>query len=282
MTRQLTTQNATITTAAVEVKTLTISGKQVTLAVFRQLQEEPLIAWDGTLKGEPWGTVNYHPDKCSDSPFAHSHVVWQRGVELHRARVDKIPSFETGGRYLLRVGGYERRDSTASFKAAETDRFLTGSVLEWLAGRADKCPLEARAGWTAQYDDRAILDSGHGFSAFAKASKAAVEAANARTKADEALAAVAKKEEEERANPQQSARWEWQSLDQLQAEAGAANAEASAALNVLVAEVAAWGLDLSDVRAAHDQLIEAEAARRERHRAARRSLAELPQLFIAV
>ncbi|WP_411097162.1 hypothetical protein [Streptomyces sp. 020-2-3H-GM] len=86
MTRQLTTQNATITTAAVEVKTLTISGKQVTLAVFRQLQEEPLIAQDGTLNGEPWGVVNYHPDKCSDAP-AHLHVVWQHDGELRRSAV---------------------------------------------------------------------------------------------------------------------------------------------------------------------------------------------------
>lgn len=44
MPKQLTVHNATITTAAVEVKTLTISGKQVTLAVFRQLREEQLIA----------------------------------------------------------------------------------------------------------------------------------------------------------------------------------------------------------------------------------------------
>uniref|UniRef100_UPI00056CBB60 hypothetical protein n=1 Tax=Streptomyces exfoliatus TaxID=1905 RepID=UPI00056CBB60 len=71
MTKQLTTQNATITTATVEVKTLTISGKQVTLAVFRQLREQPLIAQDGTLNGEPWGIVNYPPDKCGDDRFAH-------------------------------------------------------------------------------------------------------------------------------------------------------------------------------------------------------------------
>ncbi|MFD4592839.1 hypothetical protein [Streptomyces rubiginosohelvolus] len=93
MTGQLTTQNATITTAAVEVKTLTISGKQVTLAVFRQLKEEPLIAEDGTLNGEPWGSVNYHPAKCS-AAAEHHHVVWQRGNELRRAYVDEDPNFD--------------------------------------------------------------------------------------------------------------------------------------------------------------------------------------------
>ena len=87
----LTVRNAEVKTAAVEVKTLTISGKQVTLAVFRQLREEPLIAADGTLNGVPWGTVNYHPGKCGNDP-KHLHVVWQLGAELRRARID-YPSF---------------------------------------------------------------------------------------------------------------------------------------------------------------------------------------------
>ncbi|WP_411088342.1 hypothetical protein [Streptomyces sp. 061-3] len=87
MTKQLTTQNATITTAAVEVKTLTISGKQVTLAVFRQLEDKTILnPLDATLVGEPWGRVNYHPDKCADWP-EHLHVVWQVGSELRRAHV---------------------------------------------------------------------------------------------------------------------------------------------------------------------------------------------------
>lgn len=86
MPKQLTAQNATITTASVEVKALTVSGKQVTLTVFRQLQETPLIKDDGTLLGEPWGIVNYHPDKCSDAP-THLHVVWQYGDELRRSAV---------------------------------------------------------------------------------------------------------------------------------------------------------------------------------------------------
>lgn len=83
---KLTVHNAEVRTATVEIKTLTVSGKQVTLAVFRQLMEVPLIAADGTFKGEPWGTVNYHPDKCADSP-GHVHVVWQEGTELRRSAV---------------------------------------------------------------------------------------------------------------------------------------------------------------------------------------------------
>lgn len=86
MTRKLTPQNATITTATVEVKTLTIGGKQVTITLFRQLKEQPLVAEDGTLNGVPWGVVNYHPDKCREKP-EHLHVVWQEGQALRRSSV---------------------------------------------------------------------------------------------------------------------------------------------------------------------------------------------------
>jgi hypothetical protein len=51
----LTVHTAAITTVSVEIKTLTVSGKQVTLSVFRQLQEQALILRDGTFAGQPWG-----------------------------------------------------------------------------------------------------------------------------------------------------------------------------------------------------------------------------------
>jgi len=84
--RILQVQHAEVNTAAVEVKTLTIRGKQVTLAVFRQLMRKDLVNSDGTLAGVPWGIVNYHPDKCADG-HPHVHVVWQEGAELRRAFV---------------------------------------------------------------------------------------------------------------------------------------------------------------------------------------------------
>jgi len=87
MSPQLTVHNAQLSTATVQINTLTISGKQLTLAVFRQLREEPLLSDEGTLRGIPWGAVNYHPDKCADAD-EHLHVVWQEGDQLHRARVD--------------------------------------------------------------------------------------------------------------------------------------------------------------------------------------------------
>lgn len=87
MNKALDVHTAELITAAVEVKTLTIRGKQVTLAVFRQLEETPLLLDDGSLAGIPWGRVNYHPDKCADTG-KHMHVVWQQGTELRRARVN--------------------------------------------------------------------------------------------------------------------------------------------------------------------------------------------------
>lgn len=93
--RKLTSENAVIKTASVEVKTLTISGKQVTLAVFRQLQERPLIVFNRNLSpvmvpGFPWGKVNYHPDKCDSPRVPHVHVVWQSGDTLYRSRIDEL------------------------------------------------------------------------------------------------------------------------------------------------------------------------------------------------
>jgi len=111
----LTVHNAEIHTASVEIKTLTLKGKQVTLAVFRQLRESPLIAESGDLNGVPWGIVNYHPDKCDRSP-AHWHVVWQRGSDLFRAAVLTDP-FE--GPYWPEEG----------------DRFLASHVRDILQGR---------------------------------------------------------------------------------------------------------------------------------------------------
>lgn len=85
-------RDAIIRTATVEIRSLSISGKQVTLAVFRQLLTEPVLAYDdhgrATTKGPIWGMVNYHPDKSCNVDSAHVHVVWQRGDELRRSVVE--------------------------------------------------------------------------------------------------------------------------------------------------------------------------------------------------
>lgn len=81
----LTVQNAEVKTTAVEIKTLTVSGKQITLSVFRQIPAADLVNKDGTLNGVPWGRVNYFwGDHSGCSQPSHQHVLWQNGTELFR------------------------------------------------------------------------------------------------------------------------------------------------------------------------------------------------------
>lgn len=108
MTDRLTPQNVTVTTATIEVRTLTLGNRQITQSVFRQLQEESLVDGDGNFRGQPWGFVNHCPDKkvpddnltgtmieCASGP-AHRHVVWQKGDELRRSRVVTYVSAHRG------------------------------------------------------------------------------------------------------------------------------------------------------------------------------------------
>lgn len=92
---------AEIKTATIEIKALTIGRKQVTLSVFRQLQEEDVInRKTGRLQGKVWGRVNYFWGACDPgaefrhNPKQHLHVVWQKGEELRRACVYAPPSPE--------------------------------------------------------------------------------------------------------------------------------------------------------------------------------------------
>jgi hypothetical protein len=82
--------SAEVSTATIEIKTLTIGRKQVTLAVFRQLDQEVLVdPRSSALYGVPWGRVNYCPSKACAGEGGHLHVVWQKGIELRRATVSR-------------------------------------------------------------------------------------------------------------------------------------------------------------------------------------------------
>ncbi|QIY72060.1 hypothetical protein HEP84_25830 [Streptomyces sp. RLB1-33] len=102
MTDRFTPQNVTVTTATIEVKTLTLGKRQITQSVFRQLVEEPLIDESGAFCGQPWGYINHCPDKkvaaddlsgrmidCATS-IDHRHVIWQKDDELRRSRVTRF------------------------------------------------------------------------------------------------------------------------------------------------------------------------------------------------
>jgi len=267
--KQLTTQNATITTASVEVKTLTISGKQVTLAVFRQLREEELIDWDGALNGSPWGYVNYHPDKCEGSRWAHRHIVWQRGPELLRSRVDTLPDFAAGSRHQAN----QNESGPMEFVCDEVDLVLSWYVLMWLDGKLDKCPLrrDPRRD-VAGYIAGASLDSKHGFALPAIASDAAVKAANLE---EESVNASAQWNEARDRKPNPF----YASVEDYEREAREAEAAAYQAKEALRREIEPHGKAAWETT---QRLIEAEIGRRKRHYDARAELGKLPQLFIAV
>ncbi|MFG3136081.1 hypothetical protein ACGFZA_07645 [Streptomyces sp. NPDC048211] len=274
MTRQLTTQNATITTAAVEVKTLTISGKQVTLAVFRQLKEEPLIADDGTLRGEPWGTVNYHPDKCA-AGSGHLHVVWQKGTEIRRSRVDDDPSFDF-------VSGVSR-SSAHWYSSTAANRYLTALVYMGLKA-GNESILDARPrSFATRYNTHlhkldlpGELSQAETFSVRAAVPQAAVDAADLASACAHAQAEVDSATEGVR-----SPHWGSQTLEQRQQEARLQREKYDEALSALRAAIERCG-GVDAIGEAYTAEIEAEEARRQRHRDVHDTLAGLPQLFIAV
>lgn len=275
MPTQLTTETATITTAAIEIRTLTIGRKQVTLAVFRQLREEPLIAEDGTLNGVPWGIVNYHPDKCGGET-AHWHIVWQRGSELLRSHVDRTPSFDPDG---------FRRTTPSLARAEAADRFLTASVREWLAGRTDQAPLLRQPHtFPVKYNDERKLNTPHGFHCYAIASGAAVDAAGKKEIAEDRAVTLAgaRGDMAKPFGPYDKQEWREEALERAQRAADQANSELAAASAVLDAEIAIWGMSYKELTDAYSAAAKAEADRRQRHRDTRAALADLPQLFIAV
>ncbi|MBC2904001.1 hypothetical protein [Streptomyces cupreus] len=282
MPKQLTTQNATITTAAVEMKTLTVSGKQVTLAVFRQLIKEPLVADDGTLNGSPWGTVNYHPDKC-EAETAHWHIVWQKGTELRRAYVNVAPKFD----YIAPAGHYQPRSRWYTSTAA--NQYLTALVYMGLKAGDDPllAPRPRRSyghpdetdTYLAELELPAELSRAETFPVLATVAKAATDAADlsASYRAAQAVVDRGLSEYESTTSPD----WRAKAIAQRQETAQHYRQkydEAMAALRVLIER--RGGFDaISDTYAAE---IDAEEGRRQRHRDARATLAELPQLFIAV
>jgi hypothetical protein len=94
---KLSIEEAHVKSVTIEIKVLTVSNKQVTLAVFRQLIEEECFNGEGTPFGVLWGKVNYCPGKgsCENGFMAltnneygakveHDHVIWQKSNELRR------------------------------------------------------------------------------------------------------------------------------------------------------------------------------------------------------
>lgn len=76
----LETADASVTTATVTIKALQVGRKQMTISVFRQLPESPLIDEEKVeLLGQPWGYVNY---RWGDQKG--THFIFQKGSRLYR------------------------------------------------------------------------------------------------------------------------------------------------------------------------------------------------------
>jgi hypothetical protein len=131
---RLTAQEATVKTATVEIKALTVSGKQVTMGVFRQLINEPVIDDWGNLEGIAWGRVNYFFGDCKPD---HMHVVWQKGTELRRACVFDKPGADSDYYLTLRASVEGALEDFTGIRAMHgiypehirhSDRFIQWSV----------------------------------------------------------------------------------------------------------------------------------------------------------
>lgn len=256
MAKILNTQNAQITTVSVEIKSLTVSSKQVTQSVFRQLLTEQLITMDGTLAGVPWGHVNYHPDKCADSSRAHLHVVWQSGSELRRCRVNLAASFDV----------YNSDDR--EFAPEMSSEFYTECVRTFLhTGDTPyfvQSPVRYRTGYAGARSPQGerVIDH-RGVPLWLEMSKAALSAMDAQ---EEALRA--------REEAKTSAYYQDRVLPQKEQKF----ADALAALDA----ESVGKPPLADLFSLVDEQVIAEAARRQRYRDSIAAVTALPHLFIAV
>jgi hypothetical protein len=77
---------ASVHTLSLSVQVMKLDKRQVTLAVFRQLDSASLLIPQGIPQGTPWGRVNYHVG-CDPYGGKHLHMVWQKGDRLYRATV---------------------------------------------------------------------------------------------------------------------------------------------------------------------------------------------------
>lgn len=280
MPTQLTTENATITTVAVTIQALKIGTKQVTQSVFKQLPEEPLIAQDGTLNGVPWGRVNWHPDKCEGSRRRHLHIVWQRGTELLRSRVNDIADFDWADRHDGKaMRDYLGRHSPASadlLNVVVLNAIAAGRTPTYFTREEDYSQGTPRARHTGPDMMPVDLVGPGPFRLHVTPHREALEALDAVSDLKDAES-EAGKEPYSYLSPERQRELKEKAAQKLVA-ARARHASALAALRKRAEN--AGGIEA--VNAALRAEVSRECGRRQRHRDTRAALAELPQLFIAV
>jgi hypothetical protein len=89
-----------VKTMSVEIRALTLNGKQMTLSVFKQLPGGAFLEKNYNKKKEeyeytfcpggiPWGYVRHHPDRMCRILDPHLHLVWQWEGKLYRDYVNE-------------------------------------------------------------------------------------------------------------------------------------------------------------------------------------------------
>lgn len=86
----LNTADVKINTVQVEIKSLMVGKKQLTLSLMRQIIEEDLIEGkEPKLKGVPWGHVNYFWGNHKEKSYPeYMNIIWQKGSVLRRCVVE--------------------------------------------------------------------------------------------------------------------------------------------------------------------------------------------------
>jgi hypothetical protein len=128
MGRKINVKEANLNTVAVEIQAMKIGAKQMTMGVFRQLEEEDIINWETfELKGVPWGKVNYFWGDCKNAD--HLHIIWQKGDELRRACVyDNLKK-------ILRVYGSHPLHSIMEefdIRLESSKKHVRSALFEWI------------------------------------------------------------------------------------------------------------------------------------------------------
>ena len=132
------TTDASITTATVTIKALQVGKKQMTISVFRQLPEAPLVDEDTlALLGQPWGYVNYRWGDQRGTNF-----IFQSGSRLYRDCILIRDSSE-----LAHDGwptGYVKLHVEAEKRVAYYvyASLLEGSVPNWFKGKERNVTLD--------------------------------------------------------------------------------------------------------------------------------------------
>lgn len=90
-----------ISTLSMEIKTISLNKKQMTLSFFRQIPREKLIDFDSAkLNGVPWGRINYF---WQDHSAGDIHVIWQNNNQIFRDIVSTEDRLHIGMKNISRL-----------------------------------------------------------------------------------------------------------------------------------------------------------------------------------